>query len=266
MRSFGRHLSDKPTSIEQQWIGKYVATLSPESDGSKVDMEATRIALLSERPIDPDKSKDFWNKVRTETEAELFLEDYRSRAEEKLRSLREGSTPTEEETKLRSELEAILAVPFDRQLRKLVNMGTLRPILDEYTPESVRQNFLEKYTHIFLEGLEMEHLVPDPNGPIGLEDLSPDLREEMSQQWTPSTGLSLTGSSDQEPRFAIRMIAYGTDEFGTPRAERARDLFRLWNEHKANRAMFEEAMFKKGYLSLEEKRVPSGKKGKGIKK
>jgi len=94
----------------------------------------------------------------------------------------------------------------------------------------------------------MEHLVPDADGPIGLDDLSSEIREELSQQWRPSDGFG----SDQEPRFAIQMIAYGTDEFATSRAERARDLYRLWNEHKASRARFEEAMFKKGYLPVEE--------------
>lgn len=94
----------------------------------------------------------------------------------------------------------------------------------------------------------MEHLVPDPDGPIGLDDLSSDVRDEMSREWTPESGLA---ASDGEPRFAIRMVAYGTDEYGSARSERAREMYRLWNEHKANRARFEEQLFKKGYLGLE---------------
>ena len=66
----------------------------------------------------------------------------------------------------------------------------------------------------------------------------------------------------QEPRFSIKMVAYGSDEFGTSTAERARDLFKLWNEHKANRARFEEALFKRGYLRLEEDGVRGRKKKK----
>ena len=232
----------------QQWIDKYVATLSPEAAGSSVDKDATRIALLSERPNDGTKTKEFWSNVRTETEAELFLEDYRKHAEEKLQSLNNASSQTDEEKKTTSELQAILAVPFERQLQKILDMGTLRPVLDDYAPGAERNAFLEKYTPIFLEGLVMEHLVPDPNGPIGLDDLSSEIREEMSKQWLPGAGLN----TDQEPRFSIEMIAYGTDEFATTRAERARDLYRLWNEHKASRARFEEAMFKKGYLPVEE--------------
>jgi hypothetical protein len=36
----------------------------------------------------------------------------------------------------------------------------------------------------------------------------------------------------------------------------------MWNEHKANRAKFEEAMFKKGFLGLKEERMGQ-KKEKG---
>eukprot|EP00804_Cyclotella_cryptica_P010238 CCRYP_016703-RA/>CCRYP_016703-RA protein AED:0.02 eAED:0.02 QI:160/1/1/1/1/1/2/328/765 len=248
------------------WIEKYVSTLSPEStDKDQIDLEATRAALLSEPPIDSARSKDFWTKVRTETEAEIFLRDYRLHAEEKLRAFSSSSsTLTEEEKNLQSELQILLSIPLDRQLRKLVDMGTIRPILDEYTQNSDRQQFFEKYSTIFLEGLELEHLVPDPDGPIQLEDVGPTLREELSRSFSP-TDLGVF-ASDQEPRFAIRKIAYGTDEFGTPRAQRARDLYRLWNEHKANRAKFEEAMFKKGFLGLKETRMGQKKKKGGDKK
>lgn len=245
-----------------QWIEVYVAALYPEADASTVDKEATRNSLLSERPIDSKKTKDFWSKVRTETEAELFLRDYRTSAQEKLQSLKEATTLTEEDKTTQSELDAILSVPFDTQLEKLVKMGTLRPILDDYAPASERKSFFEKYSPIFLEGLEMEHLVPDPDGPIGLDDINLELRNTLSKEWTPSSEM---GAGGQEPRFAIRKVAYGTDEFGTSRAERARELYRLWNEHKANRARFEEALFKRGYLGVKEDGALIKKKKKGKK-
>ncbi|KAL3778675.1 hypothetical protein ACHAW5_000463 [Stephanodiscus triporus] len=246
-----------------QWVESYISTLYPEADVSTVDKEATRMSLLSERPIDSIKTKEFWSKIGSQTGAELFLKDYRADAEKKLNSLWAISTPTEEDKKLQTELEAILSVPFNVQLDKLTNMGTLRPILDDYAPGKERRAFLEKYAQVFLEGMEMEHLVPDPDGPIGLDDLGPDLREELSSEWKPSSGLT-AGSEDggQRPRFAIRMVAYGTDEYGTARAERARELYRLWNEHKANRARFEEALFKRGHLRLEEDGVRIQRKSK----
>jgi hypothetical protein len=234
----------------QRWIESYISTLYPEADASTVDKEATRISLLSARPIDVKKTKEFWGKISSATDAELFLTDYRADAERKLNSIWAMSSPTDEDRKLQAELEAILSVPFGVQLDKLANMGTLRPILDNYAPGKERKAFLEKYAHIFLEGLVMEHLVSDPDGPIGLDDIGPDLREQLSKEWKPSSGG--VGSDDQKPRFAVRMVAYGTDEYGTARAERARELYRLWNEHKANRARFEEALYKRGHLRLEE--------------
>ncbi len=244
-----------------------------------MDKEATRLSLLSERPIDAKKTKEFWSSIGSETDAESFLADYRANAERKLNSLWALPSPTEEDRELQTELEAILSVPFDVQLGKLADMGTLRPILDEYAPGRERRAFLEKYAHIFLEGLEMEHLVPDPDGPIGLDDIAPDLREELSSGWRPPSSSSSGGGgggsspppSDgggEEPRFAIRMVAYGTDEYGTSRAERAREMYRLWNEHKSNRARFEEAMYKRGHLGLEEDGFRAhgrGKKKKGRK-
>lgn len=186
------------------------------------------------------------------------MEDYRKHAEEKLQSLNDASSQTDEEKQTMSELQAILSVPFERQLQKILDMGTLRPVLDDYTPGTERNAFLEKYTPIFLEGLVMEHLVPDADGPIGLDDLSSEIRDELSKQWLP--GGDIGSRSDQEPRFAIRMIAYGTDEFATSRAERARDMYRLWNEYKVGRARFEEALFKKGFLPVEEDGTRGGKR------
>mmetsp|Transcript_25657 Transcript_25657/g.55175 ORF Transcript_25657/g.55175 Transcript_25657/m.55175 type:complete len:752 (+) Transcript_25657:95-2350(+) len=249
---------DRKTEFDQ-WIEKYVTTLYPEADASTVDKEATRNSLLSERPIDSNKTKEFWNNARTETEAELFLQDYRSSAQDRLNSLDEEYVLTKEGAKIQTELETILSVPFEVQLEKIVDMGTLRPILDDYAPGKERTSFLEKYAPMFLEGLEMEHLVPDRDGPIGLDDLSSDLRDELSGEWTPESGLAAVDGG-QEPRFKIQMVAYGTDEFGSARAERARAMYQLWNEHKANRARFEESLFKKGYLGLKEDGVRIKKK------
>lgn len=245
-------------------------------------MDATRRALLSERPVDRTVQKQFWDSVRTETEAELFLQDYRAKAREQLAQADTAIIDDE----LKSQLETILSTPYERQLQKLVDMSTLRPVLDEYTTVQDRRLFFEKYSPIFLEGVEMEHLVPDPDGPIGLDDLGAELRDELAREWDPSGGnandrsselladattplsslmsssSSSSTSSDSSPRFKIEMIPYGTDAYGTERALRAREMYRLWNEHKANRAKFEEAMFKKGLLGLEEKRVPKTKKEK----
>jgi len=157
-------------------------------------------------------------------------------------------------------------VSFEDQLAKFVDMGTLRPILDDYASGSERQSFFAKYAHIFLEGLEMEHLVPDPDGPIGLDDVSSEIRAELSAELSQQDGNDNIGDTGKAPRFSIRMVAYGTDEYGTSRSERARELYRLWNEHKANRARFEEALFKRGYLGVEEDGVARVKRRKNKNK
>ena len=69
-----------------------MAALYPDADTSTVDKEATRESLLSERPVHSGETKEFWTKVRTETEAEAFLRDYRTNAKERLRSVEDAAT------------------------------------------------------------------------------------------------------------------------------------------------------------------------------
>ena len=194
--------------------------MTTESDG-KVDIVATREALLAEPPMKRDESNAFWSNFRDETQAEIFLSNLRSKA---------GSDSDES-------VATFLRLPHDVQVRRLVDLGTLRPLFDEYTPESIRLSFLRRYADALLEGTEVEHLVSDPMGPITSDDIGSDP--------------SLLDETDKDKRFRIEKIKYGTDEFGTARSQRARMLYRAWNEHKAGRARYEEAMFKKGKLGLD---------------
>ncbi|KAL7547943.1 hypothetical protein ACHAWF_011210 [Thalassiosira exigua] len=248
-----------------QWIEKYVAAVYPGADAESVDKDATRASLLSERPADGDRTREFWSKVRTETEADLFLRDCRSEAREKLKSLNKKDALSEEEKATVTELDALLSVPFEVQLEKLAGMATLRPLMDEYASRSDREGFLERYSSILLEGTPVEHLVPDPDGPVGLEDLGPDLREELAEEWS-SEDAAGGGAGSGELRFKIIEIPYGTDAYETPRAERARELFQMWNEHRSHRAKFEEALFKRGRLGLEEDGMPRFRRRKDAKK
>lgn len=186
-------------------------------------MAATREALLSEPPMKRDESDTFWSNIRDETQAEIFLSNLRTKT---------GSDSDES-------VATFLQLPHDVQVRRLVDLGTLRPLFDEYTPESVRLSFLRRYADVLLDGAEVEHLVSDPKGPITSDDLASDP--------------SLLDEADRDTRFRIEKIKYGTDEFGTASSQRARMLYRAWNELKAGRARFEEAMFKKGKLGLEQK-------------
>ncbi len=117
-------------------------------------------------------------------------------------------------------------------------MGTLRPILDEFYKESDRLKFVDKYSQTLLEGIEVEHLVRDPDGHISLEDIGDNqLTKEVE---------------DKDTKFSIKKIPFGTDEYGFGRSEKARMLYRAWNMQKAGRARYAEFQFKKGVMPLKE--------------
>jgi hypothetical protein len=155
----------------------------------------------------------------------------------------EESTSNENETevdkKSREALEVFLSLPYDKQVHQLVTLGTLRPILDEYYKESDRLKFMEKYSETLLEGMEIEHLVSDPNGLITAQDIGPGFFNKNEK-------------IDPNSRFSIEKIPYGTNDFGMTRSERARMLYRAWNTHKAGRARYAESQFKKGKMPLKE--------------
>ena len=173
-----------------------------------------------------------WSRLQDETEAEVFLHNL---------TLKDAPTVNENETdsakNARVALQAFLALPHSTQLRQLVNLGTLRPIFDEYTKESDRLKFMEHYGNMLLENMELEHLVPDPEGAISVDDIGDD-------------SLIVKGDRESNIKFSIKKLKYGTDEFGASRSERARALYRAWNSQKAGRARYEEKMFKKGELPL----------------
>ena len=134
-------------------------------------------------------------------------------------------------------MEVFLALPYDQQIRQLVNMGTLRPVLDEYYKESDRVKFMDKHGQTLLEGVEVEHLVNDPDGHITLQDIGDD---------------KLAGEVDPDTTFSIKKIPFGTDEYGYDRNEKARMLYRAWNMQKAGRARYAEQQFKRGEMPLKE--------------
>jgi hypothetical protein len=66
---------------------------------------------------------------------------------------------------------AFWSLNYDDQLERLLNPGALRPLLDEYTSESDRTKFLQRHGGTLLAGVELEHLVEDPESPIRYGDL-----------------------------------------------------------------------------------------------
>ncbi|CAJ1968814.1 unnamed protein product [Cylindrotheca closterium] len=208
--------SEAEKSEFNTWLKEYVTALAPDSDMLEVNMGGTRNALLLAPPLSHDDSTAFWENIRDETAAEVFLQ--------LLHSQKTTSS------------HPFWQLEYDLQLERLVELGSIHEIADEYAKESDRSLFLSRYGDYLLEGLELDHLAPDATGPIRGSDLGDALMKKYK-----------IAPSD---RFHLKSIKYGTDEFGTPASQRARDIFRSWNTLKTGRAHYEEKLFQKGLLGL----------------
>ena len=184
-------------------------------------MEGTRKALLASPPQSKDDSDKFWDRIRDETSAEVLLQQLLSAKNV------EGDA---------SASHPFWNLDYKQQLERLVQVGSIREIADEYASDNDRGKFMARYGDYLLEGLELDHLVADPTGPIRGSDLGDRLRKHYD-----------IGPND---RFRLEKVPYGTDAFGTEAAQRARDIFKAWNQFKAGRAHYEEKLFQRGMLGL----------------
>lgn len=198
-------------------------------------MDETRDALLSGTPRTEEESDSFWSGLQDETKADLFLEKLLAKGPP------DGLTETE---------KIFWTLPYPQQLEKLVNLGAVRPLFDEYMPEDERRDFFRRYGDYLLDGVELDHLVPDPHGAV----TGMDLGIEAIRAW----------DIGKEDRFKLVKLPYRSgladkdgDDDGDDEAsvedtamERSRALFRAWNQHKAGRARYEETMFVRGDLGL----------------
>jgi hypothetical protein len=225
------------------WMKKYVSTVSSEAEKRQrrrnkdrnnldmVDYEETRIALLADPPMSPDESNEFWSQLQDESMIEILLDN-----------MIDDGPPAGASILHKSFWD----LPRTAQLEQLLNLGAIRPLLDEYTKETDRLRFLQRYGDAILTGVPLEHLVPDPSGPIRSSDLSRDIASALQ-------------IGDQE-RFRLEKIPYKAfterqDNVQHQRKqrdafERSRALFKAWNTHKAGRARYEEKLFHTGRLGL----------------
>jgi hypothetical protein len=196
-------------------LKNYVTSLQDESL-DQIDWDATRVALLSVPPMTRNESNVFWESIRDQTQAEIFLENLSQEGE--------------------STLAPFWQLPPEERVRRLTALGGLRPLLDEYSDDARRLAFLERHTDKLLEGLELEHIVMDPKGPITGEEL-----------------LKLTSlrEIDENARYSVQALPYGSNEWG-------RVLFSEYNRHKVGRARYEERLFKEGKLGLSYKQGIKG--------
>jgi hypothetical protein len=144
-------------------------------------------------------------------------------------------------------------LPRPEQLQRLLNLGALRPLLDEYTKESDRTAFIQKHANTLLTGVPLDYLVYDPNGPIAASDLSDEMRSSFKVQegdrfrietrpfksWHGGDG----GAGDDDNNATVPSPS-------DPAWNRSRQLFHMWAEFKAGRARYEERLFQSGRLGL----------------
>jgi len=206
------------------WMKDYVSAVSSHLEriggSNTIDYDSTRKALLSQPPISRDESESFWNRLQEEGQAAALLDMMR----------RDG--PPAGASILH---EAFWGLPYEEQLDCLLNLGALRPLMDEYASDIDRTRFLQRHGDTILTGVQMEHLVPDPNGPVKASDLGMDIVEELG-----------VGRND---RFRLEIRPFrSTDDMSAD--EKSRALFAAWNQHKTGRARYEEKMFRTGRLGL----------------
>jgi hypothetical protein len=204
------------------WMKKYVSELASGAERYRpVDYESTREALLSEPPVTAVEADAFWSQLTDQGKAEALLDAM----------IEDG--PPAGATILQS---AFWDLPRSEQVERLLNLGALRPLLDEYTKESDRLRFLQRHGDTMLAGVELEHLIVDAAGPIQVSDLS---RDVVNQLRIP-----------QGARFRLEKRPYKSGGEDLSEREKSRALFKAWNEHKAGRARYEEKLFQTGRLGL----------------
>uniref|UniRef100_A0A7S3KXM6 Uncharacterized protein n=1 Tax=Amphora coffeiformis TaxID=265554 RepID=A0A7S3KXM6_9STRA len=189
------------------WSRRYRETLGINSVSDADFAEA----LLADAPLDQDVSDKFWDRLTacSHAEAQVFANE------------------------MDKEMSAVASrygiAPGDADA--LWNLAVLRPLLDEFTPETERQAFLTKYGDILLEGVPLEHLTV----------VSP---QDDLEGTVPASSLPPRWASSLPPTAHVRLqvMAY--------RSNIDDDLYGLWKEHKAGRARYEEKLFRTHRLGL----------------
>lgn len=183
-----------------------------------VDLEKTRKNILEAPAQGKEEADEFWESLRDETSAEVLLQ---SLLEERVEN---------------SSDHPFYELDYKTQIERLVNLGTIREIANEYATEAERSKFLTRYGDYLLEGVQFHHLIPDLSGPITGSDLGQHLHEKYN--------------INPEDRFSLKKILYGEDDFNSETLTNARKLYTAWNKLKTGRAHYEEKLFQNGLLGL----------------
>jgi len=220
-----RHLEknyDKWNAEEKQefmsWLEAFVSTQVPASSLGTIDLEETRKNMLETPPLGKEEADNFWNRIRDETSAEVLLQ-----------SLLESNSKNDSD-------HLFYELDYKTQLERLVNLGTIGEIANDYATQFDRSKFLTRYGDYLLEGVRFHYLISDPSGSISGTDLGKHLQEKYNIK-----------AGD---RFSLREVLYGEDDFDSETSKNARKLYVAWNKLKTGRAHYEEKLFQKGLLGL----------------
>lgn len=200
------------------WLETFVSAQVSESSLGSVDLEKTRKNILEAPAQAKDEADEFWDSLRDETSAEVLLQSL-----------------LEEQDKNGSQ-HPFYELDYKTQLERLVNLGTIREIANDYATEAERSKFLTRYGDYLLEGVQFHHLIPNASGSIKGSDLAQSLQEKYNIK--------------ADDRFSLKKAVYGDDDFNTDASKNARKLYLAWNKFKAGRAHYEEKLFQKGMLGL----------------
>ena len=174
--------------------------------------------MLETPALAKEQADNFWNSIRDETSAEVLLQ-----------SLLESNSKNACD-------HLFYELDYKTQLERLVNLGTIGEIANEYATQVDRSKFLTRYGDYLLEGVRFHHLISDSSGSISGSDLGKHLQEKYK--------------IDAEDRFSLREVLYGEDDLESETSKNARKLYMDWNKLKAGRAHYEEKLFQKGLLGL----------------
>lgn len=203
-KSFTQWSGDEQAAFDKWLRNEYVAQVMPGPQGD-IDFTATREALLSDPPIDSRAESDaFWDALQDERTVLAWLEQT---GKENLPAPAAPWIPS-----------GFWTLDESEQVERLLNLGALRPLLDEYATPAGRAAFLQEHLRTLLTGVPMEHFVRDEYGPIEASEIG-----------------------EKEGRYSMENQAFG---------ENAKEVLQAWNQQKAGRAKYEERLFQTGRLGL----------------
>lgn len=251
---------EKQQTSFDKWLRDQYLPLLLSSEGAndyrgrRVDLAATRDMLLAAPPESRDDAGAFWGPLDDSSNDSINEADT---AEALLDRLVQDGPPAGAAHLLQA---AFWDLSRSDQLERLANLGALRPVLDEYTKTADRNVFLRRHGDALLAGCPLEHLVPDPDGPIRAADLgdaaAAAVQDVLRGQRRRNRNANDDGGGsgpvpDNELRFRLEMRPYLSSADGQWSADvQTRALFQAWNQHKAGRARYEEELFRTGRLGL----------------